>query len=208
MAITEPYMVFTDTNQSEVGLRAKVGESLLIRGLFVNTDSAFVVAYIDKTTVGYFRTGGVHGGHLDYPSADDFGATNLLSFLYQKGIFKGFPVAEGQTFIVKTVDGQPINEITILYELGDSGQYHPDMENGSESGEYFLLNYGRPSSVGGTGDVLAGICGSLVARGIDSFTAARAAAFISGQAGEIAAKKVKDGLLATDVINAIPDVIK
>lgn len=72
-----------------------------------------------------------------------------------------------------------------------------------------LNNTGSPyMSIGGTGDVLAGICGSLAARGIDSFTAARAAAFISGQAGEIAAEKVKDGLLATDVINAIPDVIK
>jgi len=62
-------------------------------------------------------------------------------------------------------------------------------------------------SVGGTGDVLAGICGALLSRRIDAFEAAQAAAFISGKAGEIAAKKLKESLLPTDVIKAIPEVL-
>jgi NAD(P)H-hydrate epimerase len=63
-------------------------------------------------------------------------------------------------------------------------------------------------TVGGTGDTLAGICGSLLAQGIEPFLAAQAAAFINGKAGEIAAKKLGPGLTATDLIEAIPVVLK
>ncbi|TAL48246.1 NAD(P)H-hydrate dehydratase [archaeon] len=61
---------------------------------------------------------------------------------------------------------------------------------------------------GGTGDSLAGICGALVARGIDPFTAACAGAYINGKAGELAAKKYGEGLITTDLIEEIPSVIK
>lgn len=63
-------------------------------------------------------------------------------------------------------------------------------------------------TVGGTGDTLAGICGCLLARGIGPFLAARAAAYINGRAGEIASQKKKEGLTATDLIEAIPEVIQ
>jgi len=61
---------------------------------------------------------------------------------------------------------------------------------------------------GGTGDILAGICGSLLAQGVNCFDAACAAAFINGKAGDLAAKNRKQGLLATDLIEKIPDVIR
>ena len=61
---------------------------------------------------------------------------------------------------------------------------------------------------GGCGDTLAGICGALPARGVDVFTAACAAAYVNGKAGEIAGKKFGEGLLATDLINSIPEAIR
>ena len=63
-------------------------------------------------------------------------------------------------------------------------------------------------TVGGTGDVLAGVCGALLARKAEPFTAACAAAFIVGRAGDVAAKEKKEGLLPSDVIDAIPKVIR
>ena len=60
---------------------------------------------------------------------------------------------------------------------------------------------------GGTGDALAGICGALMARGIDPFLAAQAGAFIRVSAGQLVAQKKKEGLLATDLIEAIPKAI-
>ena len=68
---------------------------------------------------------------------------------------------------------------------------------------------GNPNmTVGGTGDVVSGICGALLARGISPYRAACAAAFIAGSAGDLAAKEKGPGLLATDVIDKIPRVIK
>jgi NAD(P)H-hydrate epimerase len=63
-------------------------------------------------------------------------------------------------------------------------------------------------TVGGTGDTLAGIAGALLARGTNPFDAVCAAAYINGLAGEIAAKKFGESLMATDLIAAIPEVLK
>jgi NAD(P)H-hydrate epimerase len=60
---------------------------------------------------------------------------------------------------------------------------------------------------GGTGDTLAGICGSLLAQGIEPFDAACAAAYINGKAGDLAAKEKKQALLATDLIAKLPDAL-
>jgi NAD(P)H-hydrate epimerase len=60
---------------------------------------------------------------------------------------------------------------------------------------------------GGTGDVLAGICGSLIAQGVSPFKAACVAAYISGRAGDIAASRKKQSLLASDVMEAISEAI-
>ena len=62
-------------------------------------------------------------------------------------------------------------------------------------------------TVGGTGDTLAGIAGALMARGVSSFEAAQAAAYINGLAGELAGKKLGESVMATDLIKAIPEVL-
>ena len=63
-------------------------------------------------------------------------------------------------------------------------------------------------TVGGTGDVLAGICAALLSKGIKPFNAACMAAFINGYAGNMAYEEKKYGLLATDIIEKIPYVIR
>lgn len=60
---------------------------------------------------------------------------------------------------------------------------------------------------GGTGDVLAGILGSLLAQGMRPFDAAVSAAYINGKAGDITAREKRYGLLASDVILNIPKVL-
>lgn len=77
-------------------------------------------------------------------------------------------------------------------------------------GKITILNStGCPEmSVGGTGDTLAGICGALLAQGVGLIEAASAGAFINGRAGELAWKKYGVSLLATDIIEEIPQVIK
>jgi len=62
-------------------------------------------------------------------------------------------------------------------------------------------------TVGGCGDTLAGICGALMARGIDPFTAAQAGAFINSSAGVLAGKKLGESVTATDLINEIANIL-
>jgi NAD(P)H-hydrate epimerase len=63
-------------------------------------------------------------------------------------------------------------------------------------------------TVGGTGDVLAGIIGALLSKKVEPFNAAGIAAFLNGEAGNEAFKKKSYGLLATDIIEEIPSVLK
>jgi NAD(P)H-hydrate epimerase len=57
----------------------------------------------------------------------------------------------------------------------------------------------------GTGDVLAGIIGALLAAGVPAFEAASAGAWIHGQAGRRGAVR---GLVASDLISLIPSVLE
>lgn len=63
-------------------------------------------------------------------------------------------------------------------------------------------------TVGGTGDVLAGLTGALFARCDFPLEAAACGAFINGAAGDMAFEEFGFGLLATDVIDYIPKVMK
>jgi NAD(P)H-hydrate epimerase len=63
-------------------------------------------------------------------------------------------------------------------------------------------------TVGGTGDVLAGLVGAFFAIADDSFKVATAAAFVNGAAGNLAFEEKGYGLLATDVIEKIPNVLR
>jgi NAD(P)H-hydrate epimerase len=59
-------------------------------------------------------------------------------------------------------------------------------------------------ATGGTGDVLSGTIGSLLAQGLDPFTAARVGVYLHGAAGEAVRQRIGDsGLLASD----LPDEI-
>ncbi len=67
---------------------------------------------------------------------------------------------------------------------------------------------GNPGmTVGGTGDVLAGAVGAIFAK-TDAIAAASAGALIVGTAGDLACVEYGYGLLATDVIECIPDAMR
>ena len=67
---------------------------------------------------------------------------------------------------------------------------------------------GNPGmTVGGTGDVLSGIVGALLAQKADPFEAAVAGAFINGAAGDFVADKIGYHMIATDLLEWIPKVL-
>jgi ADP-dependent NAD(P)H-hydrate dehydratase / NAD(P)H-hydrate epimerase len=71
-----------------------------------------------------------------------------------------------------------------------------------------VIASGNPGmATGGTGDVLAGLVGALLASRLDPFDAARAAAFAHGLAGDLAAARLGErGLLAGDLADALGPV--
>lgn len=61
-------------------------------------------------------------------------------------------------------------------------------------------------ATGGSGDVLSGIIGALLAQGLDAFEASCAGVYVHGLAGDIAARnKTERGMIASDIIDALPD---
>jgi NAD(P)H-hydrate epimerase len=61
---------------------------------------------------------------------------------------------------------------------------------------------------GGTGDVLAGVCGSFIAQGLSGYEAACAAAYVTGLAGDRVAKRRKQGMLASEIAEMTGEVLR
>lgn len=76
-------------------------------------------------------------------------------------------------------------------------------------GRLAICDLGTPAlAVAGSGDVLAGIAGALLARGIPSFDAACQAVTIHAIAGRIAQNRFGEhGTTASDLVDSIPDAI-
>lgn len=62
-------------------------------------------------------------------------------------------------------------------------------------------------AVGGTGDVLTGIVGAMLSKGLSPFDAARVGAFLCGKAGEAAFEDLGHSLKPPDIIAKIPRVL-
>lgn len=65
---------------------------------------------------------------------------------------------------------------------------------------------GNPAlATAGTGDVLAGVIGGLIAQGVEPFDAARLGVFLHAQAGQLARKEIGEaGALAGDLLPRLP----
>jgi hypothetical protein len=149
MALKAADQVKTVTGAADLQLKSDPGESFLIKKVMVDSAAGtYVTLKIDKTTVGYFRVSKTYGNHLHFPVAlaTDIALAqqhfqNLLDLLFQKGIFTGFPIAEGETFIL-TGAGGATDIKTIVYDIMEAADIKAEQPNGSRATEYLLVNYG------------------------------------------------------------------
>lgn len=76
----------------------------------------------------------------------------------------------------------------------------------SPDGEVYINHTGNSGmATGGSGDILSGIIGSLLAQGAAPINAAAAGVFLHGTIGDLAAEKLgKISMLPTDMIDMIP----
>jgi len=80
------------------------------------------------------------------------------------------------------------------------------ISNGSRTA---LNRTGTPAmTVGGTGDVLAGVVSGLIAQGMEPFAAASSGAYVTGLAGELASEHLGLHISPTDLISKLPYVLK
>lgn len=148
MALKAKDQVKTVIGAADLQLRADPGESFLITGIMVNSAAgAYVTLKTEKTTVGYFRVDATYGNHLAFPRARDTAIAlaalhpkNLLALLKELGIFKGYPVAEGETFIL-TGAGGAADVKSVVYDIYDAEDQKNTAPNGSKALEYMLINY-------------------------------------------------------------------
>lgn len=64
-------------------------------------------------------------------------------------------------------------------------------------------------STAGAGDVLTGVIAGFIATGLSPYDAAKLGVFVHGLAGDVAAEHMgKNGMIARDIVDAIPQVIK
>ena len=76
-------------------------------------------------------------------------------------------------------------------------------------GRFFKKNMtGHPRmAVGGSGDVLAGVCGAFMAKGLTPFESARLAAYSLGKAGEKCNEEIGPGFLPTDLALSLSKIL-
>jgi NAD(P)H-hydrate epimerase len=77
-------------------------------------------------------------------------------------------------------------------------------------GERYKINktHNPGMAVGGTGDVLSGVVATFLGWGVEPFRSACAGAFVNGMAGNLAVEERGYHIVATDVIEEIPNVLK
>ena len=81
-------------------------------------------------------------------------AETLLQYLSRLGLWKGYPVGEGETFQITGVARSNAKQV-LVYEIHDAGDMNPDIENGSRSKVYTYLNYGNcGAAINTSGDSL------------------------------------------------------
>jgi hydroxyethylthiazole kinase-like uncharacterized protein yjeF len=80
----------------------------------------------------------------------------------------------------------------------------------SPDGRCYVNKTGNPGmATAGSGDVLAGILAAFIAQGVALFEAAKAAVYIHGVAGDLAAAVLGEAsLIATDIIDYLPSAFK
>jgi NAD(P)H-hydrate epimerase len=62
----------------------------------------------------------------------------------------------------------------------------------------------------GTGDILSGVIGALLSRGMDAYEAARAGAWVHGRAAELWLEETgwpAESMIATDLLEYLPEAV-
>jgi len=146
MAVKQRFMQKTGWNVSTLSLKADPGEAFLVEEIKVATTdpTEFTKVLINRVTVAYLSTFNIYTSQFWF-SEDMAQVPNLMRRLWKDGVFKGYPIAEGEEMIVDiTGSGSPY--VRLNYQVLEPGDIKADQENGSLAKEYIHFNYGTNSA--------------------------------------------------------------
>ncbi len=149
----------------------------------VDGDGLFALSWNDEGNPGFLRERDLatvltpHDGEYQLLTGDHPGADRIAAAHHLVEVSGGVVLLKGPTTVVAAPDGP-----TMLVANGD-----------------------ERLATAGTGDVLAGIVGALLARGVPPARAAAAGAFVHAEAARAAGRV---GLVAGDLVDAIPVVLE
>lgn len=154
MALKARDQVKTVFGATTLSLAADPGESHLVKGIKVfSAAGTYLTVKIEKTSVGYFRIDATYGNHLAFSQIKDSAIVlaphlpkNLLDLLWDMQIFKGYPIAEGETMVLSGAEGAADIK-SVIYDIYDAEDQKNTAPNGSKSIEYMLINYGDTGAV-------------------------------------------------------------
>lgn len=187
-----------------------------LRGWIEKADSIVIGSGmgLEESTINFIKTIIAYIKEKNKPIVIDADALKSIRGwkLYKRAVITPH-AGEFQIFFNEKVPDDPANRINKVKEKAKSCECIVLLKGYFDiisDGDRLKLNKtGNPGmTVGGTGDSLAGIVGTLLAQGLDAFDAAYIGSFINGLAGSLAYQNRGDRILTTDLIEMIPFVIK
>lgn len=146
MAIKDPFMVKTKMSSDTLTLKADPGEAFIVEEINIDnlTNVEFAKLSIDRVTLAYFSAYDNKQNQFGF-TRDAQAFPNLMRHLFDKGIFMGYPVKEGQELLLD-VTGAANNNTRLTYSIHDPGDVTDELQNATGSKEYIFFNYGTNSA--------------------------------------------------------------
>lgn len=156
MALISKFMmksVLGSAGVAELTLEPDTGRSLLVKDILTCPEAdRWLNVKIAKTQAGYFRIDTADlGSHLSDVTALESATLpteavprmSILRSMEAAGVFKGYPIAEGEKMVLTHDDGGNLGNTVIIYEEYEAGDITAEMQNGTNAEEYVYINYGR-----------------------------------------------------------------
>ena len=145
MALKNKFMVKADLGTEDFTLKADEGESFLVKDiLFADSGTEFSEILVDRMSILAITTLNAQLNQNWFHFAD-IDRKGIIKILQEAGLWKGIPIASGQTLTVKT-NYDSDKRCMVIYEIHDEEDITSDMENGTKSKEYLFINYGTNAS--------------------------------------------------------------
>lgn len=156
MAMLNSFMMkslLTSAGEDSLTLEPDTGKSILVKDILTCPEAnRWLNVKISKTQVGYFRIDDADlGSHLSDVTALESATLpieavprpSILRQMEAAGVFKGYPISEGEKLVLTHDDGGNLGNTVLIYEEYEAGDITSEMQNGTEADEYVYVNYGR-----------------------------------------------------------------